>query len=264
MALRLGVGIVTFNRKNVLAETLARVQAHTTSPFTLVVADDGSEDGTDKLVREKNVTLVTGQNMGIAWNKNRALFLLADIMQCDVVILLEDDTFPIRDGWEGEWVDAAHRWGHSNCAGEWFRSEFLKGSGTLDDPILCKVVTAQCSVYSREALRYGGYLDSRFFGFGQEHVEHTRRLIRVGRYGGTYEDIDGEVRPIYKLIWGGIQVTTPPSFSNRADTERNWRVCQQLLFEETYRAPWRDDIELAQFHAEMARAVASAMPGVTA
>ena len=254
MALHLGVGIVTFNRKTVLAETLARVQTHTTSPFTLVVADDGSEDGTAKLVRDKNVTLVTGENMGIAWNKNRALFLLADILHCDVVILLEDDSFPVRDGWEAEWVTAAPRWGHANCAGEWFRRDFLKGTGTVDDPILCKSISAQCSAFSREALRYGGYMDSRFVGYGQEHVEHTRRLIRVG-YGGSYEDIDGEVRPIYKLIWGGIKVTAPPSFSNRGDEGRNARVCHELIFEQAYRAPWRDDIELGQFRAEMASAL---------
>ena len=36
---RLGIGIITYNRKDVLAETLARVKAHTTSPFELVVAD---------------------------------------------------------------------------------------------------------------------------------------------------------------------------------------------------------------------------------
>ena len=251
MALHLGVGIITFNRKPVLAETLARVQAHTKSPCTLVVADDGSEDGTAELVRQRNVTLVTGENMGIAWNKNRALFLLADLMHCDVVILLEDDTFPTRDGWELEWVNAAQRWGHTNSAGEWFRDTFLKGSGTLDDPILSKSVSAQCSAFSREALRYGGYMDSRFVGFGQEHVEHTRRLIRVG-YGGTYEDIDGEVRPIFKLIWGGIQMTAPPSHGNRGEEQRNTLVCRELLFEETYRAPWRDDIELRQFRAEMA------------
>ena len=44
--------------------------------------------------------VVTGRNMGIAWNKNRALFLLGAIAQCDVVILLEDDSFPTSDGWD--------------------------------------------------------------------------------------------------------------------------------------------------------------------
>ena len=130
----------------------------------------------------------------------------------------------------------------------------LKGAGTVDDPILSKDVTAQCSSFSRAALLYGGYFDPRFRGFGQEHVEHSRRLLRVG-YGGTYEDIDGEVRPIYKLLKSNIQVLKTHSFFNMADSDRNWLLCRQLLFEEAYRAPWRDDTEMAQFRAEMTGAL---------
>ncbi len=75
MALRIGIGIVTYNRKNVLAETLGRVRAHTKLQSTLVVADDGSDDGTLDFVRSQGITVVTGRNRGVAWNKNRALFL---------------------------------------------------------------------------------------------------------------------------------------------------------------------------------------------
>jgi hypothetical protein len=32
-------------------------------------------------------------------------------------------------------------------------------------------------------------------------------------------------------------------------------VCRNLLFDETYRMPWRDDAELIQFRAEMAQAL---------
>jgi GT2 family glycosyltransferase len=254
MSIRIGIGIITYNRRDRVAETVARVRAHTAPPFTLVVADDGSEDGTADLMRSQDVIVATGLNMGIAWNKNRALFLLGAIIECDVVILLEDDSFPTRDGWIDEWVLATQRWGHVNLAGEWFRDSFVKGTGTVDDPILSKDVTAQCSGFSRSALLYGGYFDSRFRGYGQEHVEHSRRLLRIG-YGGTYEEIEGEVRPIYKLLKGAVEVTSPRSFSNAADRDRNWLLCRQLLFEQTYRMPWRDDTELIQFRAEMAQAL---------
>ena len=128
MAARVGIGVITYNRKDVLAETLARVRAHTTSPFELVVADDGSWDGTGELVRSLGIRLVTGRNMGIAWNKNRALFLLTMRLQCDVVILLEDDSSPVKDGWEQAWIEASRRWGHINFAGEWLSRSFLRGS----------------------------------------------------------------------------------------------------------------------------------------
>lgn len=254
MAARIGIGIVTYNRRDVLAETLARVRAHTTGPYTLAVADDGSEDGTADAMRSQNVILVTGRNMGIAWNKNRALFYLGAIARCDVVLLLEDDTYPTRDGWEREWVEASQRWGYANFAGHWFRDSFLRGSGTVDDPIFSTNVSAQCSGFSRLALLYGGYFDTRVRGYGQEHVEHARRLVRIG-YGGTHEEIAGEVRPIYKLLKSTITVTTPPSVSDDADRPSNWMLRRELLFDEAPRMPWRDDAELRQFRGEMSRAM---------
>ena len=250
MAARVGIGVITYNRKDILAETLARVRAHTTSAYELVVADDGSWDGTGELVRSLGVRLVTGRNKGIAWNKNRALFLLTMQLQCDVVILLEDDTSPVEDGWEQAWIEASLRWGHINFAAEWLRESFFRGSGTAADPYLSTHVTAQCSGFSQAALLYGGYFDSRFRGYGQEHVEHTRRLIRVG-FGGSYENINGRVEPTFRVLQSAIAVRSQHSYSNPGEQERNYLLCRQLLFDETYRMPWREDAELLQFRAEM-------------
>jgi glycosyltransferase involved in cell wall biosynthesis len=257
MAARVGIGVITYNRKDVLAETLARVRAHTTSPHELVVADDGSLDGTAELVRSLGVRLVTGRNMGIAWNKNRGLFLLSMLLRCDVVILLDDDSSPIKDGWEQDWIAASLRWGHINFAGEWLRSAFVGGSGTPDDPYLSTHVTAQCSGFSRTALLYGGYFDSRFRGYGQEHVEHTRRLVRIG-FGGTYENVGGDVVPIYRLLRADISVRSQHTYANPGEQERNTLWCRQLLFDETYRMPWREDAELLQFRTEMDAALHTA------
>jgi glycosyltransferase involved in cell wall biosynthesis len=254
MALRIGIGIISYNRKDVLAETLARVRAHTKLQSLLVVADDGSDDGTADFVRSQGITVITGRNRGVAWNKNRALFLLAEIAHCDAIVLLEDDSHPTIDGWEQDWVLASQRWGHANLAGDWFSESFVRGTGTVDDPIMSTNVSAQCSSFSRAALLYGGYLDSRFWGFGQEHVEHTRRLVRVG-YGGTHEDIDGEVRPLYKLLKSPIRVTRPPTFGNPVENEQSRLLCRQLIFDQSHRVPWRDDSELTEFRTEMQNAL---------
>jgi GT2 family glycosyltransferase len=254
MANRVGIGIVTYNRKDVLAETVAQVRARTRLPCLLAVADDGSDDGTADWLRSQSVTVVTGQNMGIAWNKNRALFLLGAIAQCDAVILLEDDSFPTQDGWEQDWIEAAQRWGHANLAAPWFSDSFLRGAGTVDDPIRSKHVTAQCSSFSRAALLYGGYFDSRFRGYGFEHIEYSRRLVRLG-YGGSFEEQEGEVMPIFRLLKSCIEVRNPGSFSNTPDRERNELLCQTLLFEEGHRMPWRDDTEMLQFRDEMSAAL---------
>ncbi len=254
---RIGIGIVTYNRKEILAATIDRVRRLTRhAAVDLVVADDGSSDGTLAWLRDNHVAVVTGVNRGIAWNKNRALYLLAELLCNDVVILLEDDTRPAKAGWEAEWIAGAQRWGHVNYAAPWMDDQFLEGRGTAAEPIRGKVVTAQCASFSREALMFGGYYDSRFKGFGHEHVEHTRRLIRVG-FGGTEEVFNGSERIIFKLIHGDIAVADAPSYHNQVEVDRNLEVARALMSDQTYRAPWRDDSELKQFRAEMKSAIES-------
>jgi glycosyltransferase involved in cell wall biosynthesis len=250
MPFPLGIGIITYNRRATVAATIERVRALTREPnAAVVVADDGSSDGTPGMLREMRVPVVTGINMGIAWNKNRALFVLSQLLGCETVILLEDDTRPNEAGWETHWITAARRWGHVNYAGGWMRNHFLSGSGTPDDPVRATMVSAQCAAYSRRALTYAGYFDPRFTGYGHEHVEHTRRMIRLG-YGGGVEQRNGKEQVIFHLITGGVAVVESTSHGNAAAADRNLLLARQLMAEEGYRAPWGNDSQLRQFRSE--------------
>lgn len=252
----LGIGLITYNRREILHETITRVRRLTQHvPASLVVADDGSTDGTLGMLDALGVGYVSGANTGIAWNKNRALFLLADVLACDVVILLEDDTRPARLGWETPWMQLTARIGHVNVAMDHLRDHFLYGSGTPADPIGSSVITAQCTAFSREALRWGGYFDPRFRGFGHEHVEHSIRLSRLG-YGGGEEQIDGERRTVFKLIWGAFDYVSTTSFTDAAQVEENLALTQELVGDQRYRAPWADDADARRFRAEISAALA--------
>jgi glycosyltransferase involved in cell wall biosynthesis len=251
MPFNIGIGIITYNRKDLVLGTIDRVRELTREPHTaLVVADDGSSDGTLEMLRERRLPVVTGVNMGIAWNKNRALFLLSHLLDCEAIILLEDDTSPASAGWENEWVLAARRWGHVNYAGDWMREYFVTGSGTADDPTESTMVTAQCAAYSRTALTYAGFLDPRFKGYGHEHVEHSRRLIRVG-FGGSDGQHDGRERVLFKMIGGGLTVAPAKSYYEPEANERNLMLARQIIGQQDYRMPWRNDCELRQFRSEM-------------
>jgi len=252
-SLLLGIGIITYNRQAILSETLDRVQQHTRHPRTIVaVADDGSIDGTLDMLRARQVLTVTGRNMSIAWNKNRALFLLSELLRCDVVVLLEDDAYPTRDNWEIDWMDAAIRWGHANVAGQTAPEHFAGGAGTVQDPIYSQRITAHCASFSREALQFGGYFDTRFREYGHEHVEHTLRLLRMG-YGGTDEPVNGFPGPLFKLLWGGIDYHAVPSPipAKEAQAERNRELAQTLFRDFSYRAPWQNEAEARQLRDEM-------------
>jgi glycosyltransferase involved in cell wall biosynthesis len=255
MQSRLGIGIITYNRKDQLRETIRAVRNHTRHADTdLVVADDGSTDGTLAMLREEDVGVVTGVNMGVAWNKNRALYLLAQIRRCDVVILLEDDTVPDTPAWEEAWIAAARRWGHVNYAGSWLQHHFVRGTGSADDPILSTQATAQCTAFTRDVLDWGGYLDPAFRGYGHAHVEHTRRLIRLG-YGGTGSMIDGQEQVLFALIGSGLTVRDQPNHYDQRQSELNQHIATQAMMNPNHRSPWRDLPELKQFRSEIDRAV---------
>lgn len=254
MSFPVGIGIVTYNRKAILNDTIDQVRAFTRQPnAALVVADDGSSDGTLAMLRDKQVPVITGVNMGIAWNKNRALFLLSHMLDCETVILLEDDTRPTRAGWEATLMEAAQRWGHINFAGHWLHENALSGTGTVNDPVRSKNITAQCSVYSQAALTFGGYFDPRFRGYGHEHVEHTHRLVRVG-YGGTDNQNEGVV---YYLIGADLTVVTSQSHYNAEEEQRNHELAQQIMVQEGYRSPWCKNDEMRQFRSEIESAMSN-------
>lgn len=98
--MKLGIGAVTYKRKDKLARCLDSLAQNTVTPHVIAVADDGSNDGTEELVGDRGLTFITGKNRGVAWNKNRALYYLHVVERCDVVIILEDDAFVTEKGWE--------------------------------------------------------------------------------------------------------------------------------------------------------------------
>ena len=151
MPFPVGIGIVTYNRKDILSDTIDRVRAFTRQPdAALVVADDGSTDGTLAMLRDKQVPVITGVNMGIAWNKNRALFLLSHMLHCETVILLEDDTQPTASRL-GSRMDAGRTTlGPCQLCRRLDDARISSGSWNRRRPGQSNMVTAQCAAYSSD------------------------------------------------------------------------------------------------------------------
>ncbi|MBV8573877.1 MAG: glycosyltransferase [Acetobacteraceae bacterium] len=244
--MKLGIGVPTFRRPGSLRRCLQRLRDLTSTPHELIVADDGSEDETAEIIGSFKVRRVTGRNMGVCWNKNRALFALHEVLGCDVVILIEDDTFPNVQGWERNWIAAAQGYGHANLVGDWFKSQFVQGAGTVEDPVFSRQTSGQVTAFSGEALAAVGYLDTRFRGYGFGHVDHTVRMIRAG-YGGRFEDN----RALFLLIEGSVTVTAEHTNRNEAQLAANKQLMQKNLKEPLFRLPWSSDAEKEQLCREL-------------
>ncbi len=272
--MKLGIALITYSRRERALATLAALLRHTNTPATWCVADDGSQDGTTDAIRHCHLSIpvLSGENRGVAWNKNRALWHLR---ACDVVLLVEDDASPTENGWERDWIAATERHGHMNLNGDWFRGGIVSGSGTVADPYASQGTSAQVCGFSREALEHVGYFDTRFRGYGMGHIEHTHRLIRAGYGGcvvsGELGDYDGwqlgtetafqvHRRPapqvLTYLLTSPIHVThehthRDPCPAKQAANEARFA---ELVRGQVYRAPWSCDGEVAAFRAEMAKA----------
>lgn len=258
MAVKLGIGITTYNRCRKLEMCIARVQELTSQPFHLVVADDGSTDATASICARQKILFVSGPNRGIAWNKNRALFFLHQILECDVIILIEDDCYPNHRGWESDWGQAAEKWGHANFGAPWFSDKFLGGAGTLENPFICPSLSGQCAAFSDRALAVCGYLDSRFKSYGYEHAEHSSRLVRAG-FGGEMRMTErGELEPHYYLLAADLTVHSDESYRDEESLAANWTTWTRMHGDPVYRYPWRTKNEFRQFRREMKSAAAQA------
>ena len=95
--------VVTWNRRDLLEESLAALAAQTLAPAAVVVVDNASTDGTTDLLRERyahlevvHLTANTGGAGGFAAGIERALTYGPDL-----VWLLDDDTVPDADGRRG-------------------------------------------------------------------------------------------------------------------------------------------------------------------
>lgn len=248
--MKLGIGIVTYNRLSSLTECINRVRRFTTMPYQLVVADDGSIDDSAQWCRDNGLAVVTGKNRGVVWNKNRALFALKNYSDCEAIILLEDDCWPASETWAQDWYHASCRWHHINYAHEWMLEtpgSLVGGNGSVSTPYRTHLLQGQCSGSSRYALETVGFLDSRFKGYGHGHVEWTRRFLRSG-FGGT----DSGSQQEFFSIKGGLESKDAPTYRDPDQVKRNEAVFNEVLAFSTYRAPWQNEQEENEFLSELA------------
>jgi GT2 family glycosyltransferase len=102
--------VVTWNRRDLLRESLSAVQGQTLLPEAVVVVDNASTDGTTQMLREEyphlellHLARNTGGAGGFAAGMERAL-----TFEPDLVWLLDDDTVPtpsaaemLAEAWQG-------------------------------------------------------------------------------------------------------------------------------------------------------------------
>ena len=247
--LKVGVGVITYNRIDHMIENVTRIQKYSSCNPFILVSDDGSSDGTKEWCASHSVACMSGVNTGVVRNKNRALYHLSEVEQCDVVILIEDDCWPDAESWDKSWALSSLVWGHINYAHRRIiknQENIVCGDGSVYLPYVAKLVTGQCTGVSADALRKVGYLNPVFKGYGVGHVEWTERFVRFG-----YNGLPGRNEHVFACISTGLVSKDATTHRDLNQVEKNREIKRTLGATRSYVEPWSDPADMRSFLSEV-------------
>lgn len=198
-----GIGICHYNRLYKLKEVVKAVQETAPPDARIVVCDDGSDIvdmsnaspmNVETICQERGVLLVKGANLGVAANKNRALWALQD---CQFICILEDDLKPIKEGWFETYEKASQLSGcHHFCRvqDKEVADAVPAFSAWLDSrgyhPLFGPSPRGDLTFITSAVLRSVGAFNPMFRGAGYAHGEWSHRVEQAGLIGHPSKWID--------------------------------------------------------------------------
>lgn len=190
---RIGVGIKTRNRNEVVAKTLEHWRKHLPAGAVLVLVDDASRTpvaGADFRFEE---------NAGIARASNKALELLYNA-DCEHIFLADDDAWPLTDGWWKPYVESPEP--HLMAMWDMPDGSTRRQLETLykDDQHVAYHQTRGYFLYvERRVLDRVGGMDPAFGKWGWEHASWSDRIHSAGLTTWRYADVTGSQDLIYSM-----------------------------------------------------------------
>ncbi len=190
-----GIAICTYNRGNQLGEIIRAVLDTKPPKCKLVICDDGSTDDTPYAVAEfREVIYIRGPNLGVAANKNRALWALQD---CNFIAILEDDLMPIASGWFDLYENAAVLTGINHFCRvqdkeiEESIPEFTEWLGKHEvTPIYGPSPRGDLTFITSKVVKTVGGFNADFKGAGYAHAEWSERVAAAGLIPHPHKWID--------------------------------------------------------------------------
>lgn len=180
---KIGIGITTFNRNTQLTDTFKRIK-ELSPDVKIVIVDDGSR------IPVPEATFRFDVNQGAPIAKNKCLELLEG---CEHIFLFDDDTYPIKKGWEELYINSGVK--HLNYT---FKYRF-----TIVDGVLHFENPNGCMIYlHRSVLDKVGGVDTGFIKYGYWHGAWSNRIFNAGLIPHPFIDVRGSGKYIYCMDQG--------------------------------------------------------------
>lgn len=187
------LAITTFNRLAYLKDCIQSFDEtkSTKHQWTIIVADDGSNDGTidylKKLeLRHTEIKLIQNIRIGVHQQTN-TIFKELESTSFDCCFKIDDDITFLKSGWDEIYFQTALETGCHHlvyCDEEWSKEQLLQQfvtRGKLVGKIPALQVNGIFFTITPQVLKAVGYFDVGSFGFrGMGHVDYTVRCARAG------------------------------------------------------------------------------------
>jgi hypothetical protein len=216
----IGIGITTHNRKH-LQLTVDRVRKYTPNA-KIVVVDDASDNKVTSNFRFEH-------NVGVAKAKNKCLELLED---CEYIFLFDDDTYPIKLGWEQEYINEYKRTENEHFC---FTFDHLKGgakNGNIRQGIIKGLPyfnnPCGCMMFiTKQVLNEVGGMSSLYKRYGYEHLGWSNRIHNAGLTIRPYIDINNSLQYFYSADYERVTESSVGQINKHKHFAENKDVCDK-------------------------------------
>lgn len=196
--MKIGIAISTHNRNEKVRIAIENIKAFTKSKYHLVIVDDASK------VPVEEATFRFDTNVGIAVAKNKCIELLYNA-GCTHLFLFDDDTYPIKLGWEMAYISSGIN--HLCMTFNKFKNGMASGRIILNQKhgLVEYKEPCGCMLYlTREVVDKVGGMDPEYGRWGYEHVGYSMRVYNNYLTPRPFMDIENSTDWIYCEDWANI------------------------------------------------------------
>lgn len=187
--------ITTYNRINFLKKTIETWYSTCNKHhnWTLIVADDGSTDGTLEYLYNLNlkdikILIIENDNRGVHHQTNSMLKLALNI-DFDYGFKIDDDLIFLKEGWDNIYVNVSNitgyyhliyydkKWGERRKE----RQKTIFKDLMLENSVKPENIQGAFWTFNKDVIKKVGYFDTNVYNLcGYGHVDYSLRCCRLG------------------------------------------------------------------------------------
>lgn len=200
--MKVGIGVPTVGRRAISAGYLR----HATRPTLMQVQLDNDRRGP-------------------GWARNQCIAKLYDA-GCDLIVLMDDDCYPIRSGWQDYLAAGVAEYGVHVVTLE--NTHHLERQRVVNGELLVTTSTVGCfTALTRHAVDVIGYYSAAFSGYGFEDVHFQRRVARSG-INGTNWQVSLVHLSDYIRSEDLVKPDIPTEYANMTRAEKDTSIARNL------------------------------------